>query len=890
MKSRLLGLIASLVFLPVAWGALDANAQNEVAPRERLVNCLSDRSRPLAVLFLVDTSSSLGDEDDEEQRVVGLQRSVEALKEVVSLGRPVYVDVVRFGTGAQRAFEGFGLWEAWRELTATDDRLVDLMAKFGEPAFYNNKDTDYGAALDFAARQSLDIAPSKACRLVIMFTDGRYDYEFDGSNPAANEVTWFPNGGIPPSDQGIAGLIAAAQAEVCANNGVADLVQQGSDYVVAVGLGDPTRFDFLRRMVSRSGEPCGNGKPLGDVLQANDTAQLVELLIQATDPAQLVTFASSFRVSQLVTSMRMRIDWSGGPAELRTPDPEVVIPLTGEGSGSVDGAEVYWKVTAESDSQARVTFNFPLGARERLWYGEWSVSAASVPQLMLLNIEGGARLQFVNDVNEAYADFTSSVNVRLVAQDGDNLRAIDEAAASTKVEVDGQSLQLNDQGAATVEVTGRAAGEEIVLVGRVAPRVVVFDDVPARALPDWEGEIGRIQVKPKPSYPIFGQPEPIAESIDQDRRTIRTGIPVTALDGDSGGCVTLDYVDVPSERSGFSVELRNEDDEVVSPQKECGVRVSPGETTQLQVVITASAEEARRRGDVEIGVGFTASAEAPLPGEESSNQSAFNFPVSVEPKTGVDPPSPWDMLPFLLAAVMVPLGLLYGYNALIGARLVVKSTSYVVVSARLVGKDLQDPDRPGYPVDLARLELNPIYGGQGKVTSFSAGGFEFRRKLSGWPWGEPKCVVEKVGAPQTVGPLGVVGSLGRAPLTLSVSWALAGDFTNPSGNHNEAATMSANGADSPAVGAAGPLCTVLVLLHAEGLGRGLEGFTSEITESLTSAGDRAAQIHAEALVQPPSPRVERPGSDRRPDADGPAGPKYSPEPDKPADPPPSLIW
>ena len=145
------------------------------------------------MLFLVDTSQSLVQRDPEAARgVTALQSAVRSLATLQSATAAtddpvsVYVEFAEFGSITQRTFAERTQWQ----LLNTDDALIEQLAAYAEKN--TSEDTDYVAALEpwhnradparppteIGALQLLEEAPPGSCRLLVWFTDGQFDIDF----------------------------------------------------------------------------------------------------------------------------------------------------------------------------------------------------------------------------------------------------------------------------------------------------------------------------------------------------------------------------------------------------------------------------------------------------------------------------------------------------------------------------------------------------------------------------------------------------------------------------------------------------------------------------------------------------------------------------------------
>jgi hypothetical protein len=201
-----------------------------------LADCVQQRGR-LDALLLIDESGSLKDTDPLNGRVDAIKTalsSLDALRDSGSSAPPpeITVQVAGFGVEYEQV-------AGWRRLDAKAGKTLQR----GADAFASrntSRDTDYFAALD-GARQSFATraggSDGPACRLLLLFTDGRYDVE-DRLPPRPDDlVTKYyapdlrldaPGGGQQMIDRG-RGLL-------CAGGGVVDQLRDGGVVTLPVVL------------------------------------------------------------------------------------------------------------------------------------------------------------------------------------------------------------------------------------------------------------------------------------------------------------------------------------------------------------------------------------------------------------------------------------------------------------------------------------------------------------------------------------------------------------------------------------------------------------------------------------------------------------------------------
>ena len=187
-----IGLAAALVapMLLAAGPSAKVSAEGSTLP---LAQCTTEH-HSLSVLFLMDVSASLKQEDPFGLRVVGLEAAVNTLSQQLAAEKAadrkfsIYVDFLQFGSTTHRAFTAEE-WPIWGQLGESSDRLQTAIQSFAERD--TDHDTDYFGALDpwagsgdqhqtdlrIGALDMLKKAPPESCRLLVWFTDGKFDFD-----------------------------------------------------------------------------------------------------------------------------------------------------------------------------------------------------------------------------------------------------------------------------------------------------------------------------------------------------------------------------------------------------------------------------------------------------------------------------------------------------------------------------------------------------------------------------------------------------------------------------------------------------------------------------------------------------------------------------------------
>jgi hypothetical protein len=251
-------------------------AQNAgTAAYDRVATCFAERKH-MAVLALVDESSSLRQTDPGGQRAAAL---VNVLRMLAHRG-----GFTQEGTAGKIEVQlaGFSTTYApgaWTTLGNEPGTKLESTAR----AFRTRKlhdDTDFAAALLGAQKSFMakDAEATRAgdqppCRLLLLFTDGRYELGTNG------ERDYAP--GVEPDDRD--GIRDQGRRVLCGRGQLVDQLRESGTVVLAIGLAattpgsSPPNHDFLRSIAERkaSGETCGASTTTpGKFIPANGLGEL----------------------------------------------------------------------------------------------------------------------------------------------------------------------------------------------------------------------------------------------------------------------------------------------------------------------------------------------------------------------------------------------------------------------------------------------------------------------------------------------------------------------------------------------------------------------------------------------------------------------------------------
>jgi hypothetical protein len=278
-----------LLFLLIAFalltgGAVPASAQDPAGTvYGHVANCYA-KSNKLAVLALIDQSSSLHRTDPGARRVDALTGMLDNLARYGSMGetgdRRIQVQLAGFGTGFYP--------QPWQEINQQTGPALKAEAR-NFATRDNDNDTDFAMALAGAQSQFRELDAregGQVCRLLLLFTDGMY--ELGSANVDRPYAA-----GVGKGD--LRGIVGRGQHFLCDSGGLVDQLRSADTATVAIGL-FPARPDgrpdgkvdqsFLQSLAERDapGQHCGDSTtPPGKYLAATS---LIELL-RAFDKAIL---------------------------------------------------------------------------------------------------------------------------------------------------------------------------------------------------------------------------------------------------------------------------------------------------------------------------------------------------------------------------------------------------------------------------------------------------------------------------------------------------------------------------------------------------------------------------------------------------------------------------
>ncbi|MFM8972649.1 MAG: hypothetical protein ACKOOG_08420 [Actinomycetota bacterium] len=266
-------LLAFLLAAFVAAGVAPAASAVETAASnsafEAIGGCFAARKQVLVALVM-DESASLGDAatdrpgtDPDARRVTAAQVAVDGIANLAAQGTRVEVLLTGFA-------ERLTTYGGWRRLAPSTRGAIGRELE-GFRTRNSGIDTDFYNAMDGVrlalARRTADLAAGDPCRLVLLFTDGRFDIDSDVPKPYASADL----SKSAKADLGVAALCSpGGPMQQLRDDGARTLTLALSDPAAGAGKADPA---FLRRLATGD---CAMPSPqYGAAFDATDAAGLV---------------------------------------------------------------------------------------------------------------------------------------------------------------------------------------------------------------------------------------------------------------------------------------------------------------------------------------------------------------------------------------------------------------------------------------------------------------------------------------------------------------------------------------------------------------------------------------------------------------------------------------
>jgi len=791
-----------------------------------LKKCVSDE-RSLSVLFLVDVSSSMisggttgNGSDPQGLRADTLKTVIELLHTPAEMaadipgvdagnksGLDVETAFLDFGTTVRNSFEKLSGWHPIEDAFNEKDQIDQFKKK------YNDQGTDYVRALapqsqdgvaaegEVGAIEMMNKAKSP-CRILMWLTDGKFDLG------KKTEVSWD---NIRSSDK----RIERGTEFLCkkdprfSNEPLVDQLRKKFDgknqiFVGAVGLGD-ANFDLFKSIAE--GGSCGSLPASGKFVLASEPQGLIDALTQLVlptvdppKPAGCIDLSkpendSIFHLNEVVERVnvlvRARIDPTTDVALRRNglsnggAEPEIELVDNGVIVNSpppIDGvSEISVKRVFQSGLDSYLLFQAKFDSSKGNFAGDWftefcrDTGVNDDVDKSTIFVYGGVSAELVT--KELTAERTEEIVIQLKSRGGLNLQDTSEINfKNTLASVDGknQTVRIEPDGRAVISYKPKKA--EVNSTKKIA-----FSAVPTLKLTDGSNGVVAFDpikfnveatVRDVPKTPsIIAKPGTawgrLAKgALSQERIFVvkpgeEDGKICFGTLGDDGWRNPIDFVDTPNLR-------------IAGVDKENCVSVKKGESqgkeVKLAVGVSAKQLKIQTNSQIQFEVPYTASTSSgeKLPGKLETQSIPIDSALSISMQ--------WlKAILYLLLAVLIPVCLLWVYNAFIGCRLVVPERGVFIYHKKLLLDDTGvrvDPSfGSGALFQAGDMKLAPV--GNGRVRTIALANLSVKGKFS-WlsPFSTPFAEASNNNDKQVIGPDGANSKTraGFSPLSIEDVW------------------------------------------------------------------------------------------------------------------------
>ena len=824
--------VALLLALGLSFQGLTAAAAASDVTALPLEECTKSQ-HSLSVLFLVDTSASLGATDPNNQRVTGLKLAISALAgqrtAKIAAGTPfqIFVDVLSFGTAARRSLESQR--SPWAELAEDNAPLLAEMDNFRSDK--RDADTDYVSALDptpsqpaqadsdpaSGALRMLSTAPTGSCRLLVWFTDGKFDIDPPASG-RAKKLTWTDR--LVRNEDDAKRVVELGRKELCKDGGLADRLRTGDiksgegAQVAVVALGnDPKRYELIKGIADGSGATqCGREAPRGTMYLAEDVNDLLFSLQGAVvgpgdgkvgdhipscqpgqdcasvDPAKVEPFDYPFLLTPGIASFNIVAIASEGSVSTILIDPaghqqslDGLVGTTTMDNGTV--LEITSFASIASVHQLRAILSDDPNA----WSGLWRVRFVATKvghqndtnQAALYVYAGDPTVRLQKDVvlrkgrtGKIVLEF-SNRNGRLIT------RPVAMPTPQLDVKIEGKSLSAGDlrpDGTWRIDypVDNRFSGESLELVADLTIKAHIDPSLPEIIIfGPKEIKVGSLTVRAIPHYPLLDDPIAIFKNaLSQKHTTTSSTLTLSAPGVESAGCVSLAAI-VPPSDADMTTTVRVFDRGIeVLPNQGC-VHLSDGDQRDLTIEVSAQRSDIVRNAGLKGSLKFTSVNDVD-PTQHADFNKEFFVPVTPIFSSDIN----WlTVFLMTLGALALSLFVLYGLN-FYGARLDVGAAAFATIPVTyLPGKIQRVHDKTDLgPFHIRDEDLNVVLmPPPGKYRQVSVGGVDFSGRTTRSPFSDVFGSARSTGKTFVVSNRGSsrVGNAGRLDASLSGAWVFA---------------------------------------------------------------------------------------------------------------------
>jgi hypothetical protein len=890
--ARRFAAVVGLVLASLAPGAASVPAAHAAEPAadaaatlRGIATCLNSNRR-LLLTVVIDESGSLRTTDPTNDRVAAAKLAMSTFASLATTRAggtaPPVIDVSVFGFASD-------LTPAL-DWTRLDNRsLARIDAAIDGFATRNRGiDTDFPTAI---ARVQGNIATQSAavsttggrtpCKVLLLFTDGRYDIEF-GDSPArraAGTAKEYAPGLSLLDPANKAAVERAGRDALCRTDGqgLADRLRGDGVTLVTIALAaqiSPTEQQFLRALSSGDGGGgvvCGRrrGASSGTYVAADSLPELVpafnqvataigggvaaprETVIERCGGRECVRATRRFGVDAGVGrfSVLADADTSGLRVLVVNPRGQVVSVEPGrDGQTLLEGVDVRWNWVSET----AVSIDAKVGDKPAGWTGDWRVRFVDV---------AGTRAQARPRADVAlYGDWSP----RLVSEPR---VLLGEAAAIALEVVDGTGKPVNParfgaQARFSATVTDPQSRRSTTLrfeplgEGRARSRFVTASSTTSSTLDlsvrlDVRTASG-LQLAPRDlTVPMaVAAPQLYPQLVDAELqlssvRGTGTARGVLRIAGgrDRAGCVWFGgarYGTFPSEAKGFVLEVP------ASSRDDC-LPLAPGESRQLRVAIRPQASASGTvRGTLELLRVAT--------GEERVLRASVPFAFDLAPPINQTERAGLFLAIFLPGVLLPILGLALANRAiarfepprgLVVARtpIAVERTLARVMRVHVGGDDRgmsvrrRLADGTEGPLEFTHDDFARLAEDGRRSATLSFGELEFRAHAPRNPFAAPYGTV-RAPSPCRSGGVGLEPHSARLPLSLAGTWVFILRDDAPEGARPDAGGEWVHG-DLVVLLADGPfdaeLAPVLTSLAAE-----LQSAANDADEEARASGKRAS--------------------------------------------------
>jgi len=825
-------LIGTTLMLGLTTGALSTTgvAHAETAGANETLDTCALAHKSISVLFLVDTSISLGKTDSRNERVSAIMSALSALGALQSSTKvEVRSEFLEFGSTTHRSFPATQEWS----LLPTGFLEQAALALYYTDK-HKSQDTDYVSALEpYTARDAkpanevgaiemLERAPQGSCRLMVWFTDGQFSLDYFRTTKT---VHWTDPPTQIRSDADGKSLFPKAVDRICRPNGLADQIRSGditkgsSAQIAIVALdngAEPQNFDFIQSIVTGTGKsgPCGNSPARGSFEGSTSIGDLAIQLREALlgpshgpedgdrpscpdsarngcgfDPQNptINIFDYPFSLATGITKFNL-LTLSGDPSvktTLVTPQ-GLEYPLGDLSDGDTsemslaNGAKIHLQRLKIGAGGYLLDALLPTsGGGAGLWrirYSTKNPAAAAELNKASIYVFGNLQARLVNTEVALRRGRAGTITVELIS-DAD-VHATDSSfldGSSLDLKVNGESIaapSVNGDGTFSFvyEVPKSYTGDTVAVSATLRPVIRLSDSAPPVPLAQWEGELGKLSVKSLPKYPLVEAPVPFKAPITQKQRLITTQMHVDARAEEAGGCLSLESITPPSV-GGTPIEVRVtvlDGTREIAVGEACSVKLDSGQEKQLSVQFSATNLKVSEAARISAAIAIRSTSQLDI---TQSEDFTVEIGAEVDPIFNTSTGNTVWLL--LLVAALIPIVMLYLGNALV-ARFDVGRMTFAELPVRFVNGEVRRlvSGEPG-PLVLEDddIRLTPI-ADEGRYQTVRVGAASLRGKVSFNPFRDVYGQAKVDGMPFVVSTRGSnkTGSKGRLEASLSQAW------------------------------------------------------------------------------------------------------------------------